>query len=208
MKDETSLAGAEAYRRAAFADDLSLTLQEAWARLAHGVRDRRSPFHTPAIATIGLDGRPRIRTVVLREADAEQGLLRFHTDLRGAKVGELRREPRVAVHAYDPRAKFQVRVEGIADIHFDDAVADEAWGGSRQMSRACYGTEPEPGTPLDVFNGFRIPSEEEEINAGRENFCAVLIRVATIETLYLDHAGHRRARFALGSATGSSWLTP
>lgn len=208
MKNETAPRSAEACRRAAFADDLALTLDEAWARLADGVRNRRSPFHTPAIATIGLDGRPRMRTVVLREADAGPGLLRFHTDRRGAKVAELRREPRIALHAYDPRAKFQVRVEGSAVIHLVDAVAESAWGASRQMSRACYGTEPEPGTPLDSFNGFRIPSEEGEINAGRENFCAVLIHVETIETLYLDHAGHRRARFALGSTVDSSWLTP
>jgi pyridoxamine 5'-phosphate oxidase len=76
--------------RPALADDLSLTLEEAWSRLTGGVRDRRSPFHTPAIATIGLDGRPRMRTVVLRGADAGQGVLRFHTDLRGGKVAEIR----------------------------------------------------------------------------------------------------------------------
>ncbi|HSP24801.1 MAG TPA: pyridoxamine 5'-phosphate oxidase family protein, partial [Saliniramus sp.] len=130
------------------------------------------------------------------------------TDLRGAKVAEIRREPRVALHVYDPRAKFQVRVEGRASLHFDDALADDAWDATRLMSRACYATEPEPGTPLDDVGAFHIPSEEDEINAGRANFCVVLIRAATIETLFLDHAGHRRALFRHGAGREPRWLTP
>jgi pyridoxamine 5'-phosphate oxidase len=208
MSNETKSVRVEPHERALFADDLALTLEEAWSRLTHGVRDRRSPFHTPAVATIGLDGRPRMRTVVLRGADAGQGTLRFHTDLRGAKVAEVRCDPRVALHAYDPRAKFQVRLEGRASIHFNDLVADKAWEASRLMSRACYATEPQPGTPLDEVGGFDIPSEENEINTGRVNFCVVLLHVATIETLYLDHAGHRRALFALGHPIDANWLTP
>jgi pyridoxamine 5'-phosphate oxidase len=194
--------------RPAFADDLSLTLEEAWSRLTGGVRDRRSPFHTPAIATIGLDGRPRMRTVVLRGADAGQGLLRFHTDLRGGKVAEIHREPRLALHAYDPRAKFQIRAEGRASVHVDDSVADHAWDASKPMSRACYATEPEPGAPLESVEDFKIPSDEEDIDAGRANFCVVVLRVMTLETLYLDHAGHRRALFTSGSPVKSRWLAP
>ncbi len=208
MSNETPSVRVEPYQRAAFADDLALTLEEAWTRLTHGVRDRRSPFHTPAVATIGIDGRPRMRTVVIRGADSVQRSLRFHTDLRGAKVVEIRGDPRIALHAYDPRSKFQVRVEGCASIHFDDPVADHAWDASKLMSRACYGTEPQPGAPLNEVGSFDIPSAEEDINAGRANFCVVLLHVASIETLYLDHAGHRRAVFALDDMIEAKWLSP
>jgi pyridoxamine 5'-phosphate oxidase len=202
-------AGFSAHRmRPAFADDLALTLGEAWASLDRGVRKRRSPFHTPAVATIGLDGRPRLRTVVLRAADADRRLLRFHTDIRGEKVAEIRREDRVALHAYDPGAKFQVRVEGRAGIHADDALADNAWEFSKLMSRACYGTQFRPGVPIERAEDFAIPSEEEEISAGRENFSVVLVRVERIETLYLARAGHRRAVFELGETVKARWLAP
>jgi pyridoxamine 5'-phosphate oxidase len=194
--------------RPRFADDLALTLEEAWASLDRGVRNRRSPFHTPAVATLGLDGRPRVRTVVLRGADSSERFLRFHTDIRGEKVAEIRRDDRVALHAYDPRAKFQVRVEGRANIHADDALADSAWDVSKLMSRACYGTQPKPGVALEHADSFVLPGDEEEISAGRENFSVVLIRVESIETLYLDHAGHRRARFELGDMLDARWLTP
>jgi pyridoxamine 5'-phosphate oxidase len=50
----------------AFYDDIEATLAHALALLVRGVPDRRSPFHHPVVATIGTDGRPRLRTVVLR----------------------------------------------------------------------------------------------------------------------------------------------
>ncbi|MCG6122414.1 MAG: pyridoxamine 5'-phosphate oxidase family protein [Microvirga sp.] len=197
------------YERPAFFDDLGETLAHAWACLVRGVNDRRSPFHTPSVATIGLDGRPRMRTVVLRGADPTARTLRFHTDLRGRKVAEIARDPRVALHGYDARAKLQIRAEGHAVIHADDAVADDAWAGSRSMSRACYAVAPAPGAPIETGGAFTLPSDDHEIDAGRDNFSAALIHVERIETLYLDHAGHRRAVFDVAAADGSGrWITP
>ena len=195
-------------QRPMFADDLDLTLQNAWASLVRGVRDRRSPFHTPTIATIAADGRPRMRTVVLRAADPVQRVLRFHTDLRSAKIVEIARDSRIALHGYDRADKLQIRVEGIASVHSDDGVADQAWEASRLMSRACYATQPGPGSPLENESDFFIPADEDEINAGRSNFSAVIIRVESIETLYLDHEGHRRAIFRLAEDMRPQWLTP
>jgi len=194
--------------RLTFVDDLGETLRHAWACLERGVKDRRSPFHTPSVATIGLDGRPRMRTVVLRDVDPAARTLRFHTDLRGLKVAEIARDPRVALHGYDARAKLQIRVEGRAVIHADEAVADEAWAGSRSMSRACYGVFPAPGTEMEEGGAFTLPGEEAEIDAGRSNFSAALIHAERIETLYLDHAGHRRAVFDVAAGGAGRWLAP
>ncbi|NBR79124.1 MAG: pyridoxamine 5'-phosphate oxidase, partial [Alphaproteobacteria bacterium] len=58
--------------------------------LERGAADRRSAFHTPTVATIGLDGRPRLRTIVLRACDTANRSLRFHTDARSDKINELR----------------------------------------------------------------------------------------------------------------------
>ena len=52
-----------------FFDDLDASLAHAWRLLTRGVNDRRSGFHTPAIVTVGLDGAPAMRTVVLRHVD-------------------------------------------------------------------------------------------------------------------------------------------
>ncbi|MGY6571102.1 MAG: pyridoxamine 5'-phosphate oxidase family protein [Salinarimonas sp.] len=196
------------YHRPDFADDLDATLRHAWACLTRGVKDRRSPFHTPSIATLGLDGRPRMRTVVLRAVDPATKRFRFHTDIRGLKVAEIQRDPRVALHVYDARGKFQLRMEGRAEIAAEGETADAAWDGSRMMSRACYATQPAPGTEMDAPDGFALPESDAEINAGRENFSTVIVTVERIETLYLDHAGHRRAAFDLAAQGAGVWLTP
>jgi pyridoxine/pyridoxamine 5'-phosphate oxidase len=193
----------------AFFNDLNETLAEAWRLLARGVADRRSPMHHPTVATLGLDGRPRVRTVVLRGVEPTERRLRFHTDLRSDKVAELRAEGRVALHAYDAKSKIQLRIDGIATVHTDDAVADAAWAGSRPMSRVCYGTSPPPGRPLSEPNAFTLP-DEAETDHGRANFTAVVVCVSSIEWLYLAYGGHRRALFtwAPGGAFAQTWLVP
>lgn len=192
----------------AFRDDLGATLSEAWRLLARGVADRRHGFHHPVLATSGIDGRPRARTVILRGVDAAARTLRFHTDARSEKVAEMAREERVALHFYDGGAKAQVRIEGSATIHADDAVADAAWAGSRPLSRACYGTEPAPGLAIAAAQAFTLPPEGET-DAGRANFRAVVVRAECLEWLWLAHGGHRRALFPFGTATAQAqWLVP
>lgn len=180
-----------------FYDDLPETLSESWRLVARGVTDRRSPFHHPIVATIGLDGRPRARTVILRGCDAASRSMRFHTDARSEKIAEIGQDPRVALHFYDPGAKIQVRIEGRASLHREDAVADAAWAGSRLFSRQCYGVAPAPGAPIDQGGDFALPETTEEATAGgRANFVAVVVSVERLEWLYLAAAGHRRAAFS------------
>lgn len=193
-----------------YADDLDTILPEAWRLLARGVADRRSPFHTICVANVDATGAPSMRTVVLRGVDVSAPALRFHTDLRSQKAADLARDPRIAVHGYDPGAKVQIRVSGRASLHTDDAVADAAWNGSRQFSRICYGVEPGPGAPLAEGGDFSLPETEAEIAAGRTNFAAVVVAVERLEWLYLAHSGHRRAAFTwdVAGRVSADWLVP
>jgi hypothetical protein len=190
-----------------FYDDLRGALDEAWRLLTAGVSDRRSGFHTVTIATIGLDGRPRVRTVVLRGCDRTSASLRFHTDARAAKTAELQHDPRIALHGYDPSQKIQIRIEGMARIHSDDALADAAWEASREFSRACYSIAPGPGTTIAAPDGYVMPQDSHAVASGRSDFRAVIIAATSLEWLYLAHAGHRRALFDLGTGEGR-WLAP
>ncbi len=76
----------------AFYDDLAGCLAEAWRRLEEGAA-HQSGFHTPALATIGRDGAPRLRTVVLRGVDRAARSLRVHCDARSAKAAEIAADP-------------------------------------------------------------------------------------------------------------------
>ncbi len=195
----------------AFDDTLRSTLAEAYRLIERGVKDRRNAMHTPSVATIGIDGRPRIRTVVLRDFNEAARTLRFHTDRRSEKVSELARDPRIGVHFYDEVAKVQIRIDGSAAIHCEGAIAEAAWTASQRMSRVCYGTDPAPGSVIERADAFRLPGLDPEIAAGREHFSAIVVTISAIEWLWLKSGGHRRAMFRFKNGTESvesQWLAP
>ncbi|WP_291299271.1 pyridoxamine 5'-phosphate oxidase family protein [Elioraea sp.] len=189
-------------------DDLPASLAEAWALLVRGAADRKHPFHTPAVATIGADGGPHVRTVVLRGASPPARRLRFHTDARSAKATELRARPRIAVHAYDPGGKIQLRLAGTATLHTNDDVANAAWKATKPLSRACYRVATAPGSHAsDPVAALAEIGDGDE--AGRAAFIAVTVTVVRMEWLYLAAAGHRRALFDWSSGSlRANWLVP
>lgn len=189
-------------------EDLAAIREAALALLARGAADRRAPAHTPSLATVGLDGRPRLRTVVLRSVEPGP-VLRIHTDRRSAKVAEIAADPRVALHVYDAGEAVQLRIDAVATLHRGDAVADAAWVASRPMSRICYGMEPGPGAPLPAGGAFTLPGDPDAVEAGRSAFVVILCRVTALEWLHLAASGHRRARFTVGGEeNGGRWLAP
>lgn len=176
-------------------DTLVESCSECFRLLARAVADRRAPMHTPSVASLGLDGRPRARVVVLRGFDASARTLRFHTDVRSEKFHELSADPRIAVLFYDAALKVQIRVEGRATLHHDDAVADQAWQDSQAMSRHCYATTPAPGSAIEEGGAFHVPKGRELTDDGKPHFVAVVTHFDRLEWLWLGSDGHRRARF-------------
>lgn len=196
-------------------DDLDSALAALWARLGRAVRDRRSPWHTPAVATTAADGAPRARIMVLRAVDSGTGLFRLHTDSRTGKVAELAATPRAALLFYDAGAKLQLRVEGTARIETEGEAAGAAWAAARPFSRRCYTAPLAPGTlapgptsglPPEFEGREPTPAESE---AGRPNFAILLVEAERIEFLHLAVTGHRRGRFdRAGAGWKGSWLIP
>ena len=87
--------------------------------LAAGEPDRTAMY----LATATADGRPSLRTVLLKAHDA-RGFV-FYTHLDGRKGHELLANPRAALLLHWPRVRdgVQVRIEG-AVVLVDDAEAD------------------------------------------------------------------------------------
>lgn len=192
----------------AFYDDLDLTLVEAWSLLSDGASGRKSPFHTPAVATVGPDGRPAVRTVVLRAADPDAWRVRFHTDARSAKVPEIEANPAIEIHAYDAERKIQVRLACRAGLHRSDGIAEDAWRNCPEGCRQIYRTRPTPAATV-ASPGDVTAEDGGDGEAGRGNFCVVECEVEALEWLYLAAKGHRRARFARENGRLSKqWLVP
>lgn len=185
-------------------DDLAGSLAEGWGLLVRGAADRRSPMHTISIATVDAQGLPRVRTVVLRAADPGHWRIRFHTDARSRKIAELARQPQVAVLAYHPQAKIQLRLTGLARVLAGDDAAP-IWAQVTTNGRQCYRVARAPGEPIVT------PADGAALDAdGQARFRAVEVDIAEIEWLYLAAAGHRRARFRRreDGSIESGWLVP
>jgi pyridoxamine 5'-phosphate oxidase len=192
--------------------NLDDVLDEIWMRWGRGRADRRSPLHTPAVATTGDDGAPQQRTMVVRAVERQQRLLRFHTDTRSGKFAQ---SGRAAVLGYDPGAKMQLRMSGDAEFATHGPAADSAWASASPSSRRAYLVDPGPGTIITDPGSGLAPSLEgrapdlSESEAGRTNFAVMLFVADRIDWLHLAASGHRRAQFMwTGAEWEGQWVVP
>lgn len=190
-------------------NDLAASADAAWQVVAAGVGDIRAPWHLPTIATVDRHGAARLRTVVLRGCDPAMRRIRFHTDNRSAKAGELAADPRIAVHAYDAGLKLQIQLAGRAEIVSAEGAGRAAWDSARLGSRACYAVAPGPGATIASGGAYAMPADEAGILAGSVHFAMIEVTVDRLEWLQLHEAGHRRAMFGwTGARWDGRWLVP
>jgi pyridoxamine 5'-phosphate oxidase len=180
---------------------------QIWQLLQRGVADRKHGFHHPTVATIGLDGRPKSRVMILRKAAQAERTLRLHADIRTQKWPELARTSAISVSLYDVTQRVQLRVEGEAMLHNQDDIARAAWVGSQPMSRVGYGCMPGPGEVIEMPDQFVLPNNPEMVDAGFENFGAIIVNVHSIEWLLLKQGQNRRAVFDLVHDK-AKWMVP
>jgi 3-hydroxyisobutyrate dehydrogenase len=186
--------------------------QDCWDRLVTGAIKSRTPFHTPSIATLH-QGDVSLRTVVLRKTLPTERELRFHTDVRSPKWQELSQNPSISALFYDAVDRIQLRVKGKAVLHHTNEITAEAWQKTSLSSRKCYLTLFSPSSfTEESTSGLTDDIEHEnytlaESESGYSNFGIVSIHVQSIDWLWLNHAGHRRAYFDYEKGV-NSWMIP
>jgi 3-hydroxyisobutyrate dehydrogenase len=174
--------------------------KDCWIQLVNGAIKSRTPFHTPCIASLN-NNALSLRTVVLRKAQPLEKELRFHTDIRSNKWKELQNDNSISALFYDTSTRVQIRVNGKANLHFNDEMTSEAWQKTSLSSRRCYLTESSPSSFSAIpTSGLSEEIEQEDFTladseVGAQNFGIVSIQVESMEWLWLNHAGHRRAFF-------------
>ncbi|WP_175856666.1 pyridoxamine 5'-phosphate oxidase family protein [Burkholderia anthina] len=194
-------------------ESLAQTYDRLWSCLESGVSVQRSPFTMLQAATLGLDGAPKVRTIVLRQVSRADRLLSFHTDVRSEKVAELRRDPRIAIVANDLDALVQIRAEGTVAICDDDAQRRAIWQSSRPHTLLLYRAPLRPGTPVASPEDAHLAASPSPGAApaddGYQNFCLLHVTVTRIDWLELARTGHRRAVFDLNDeGYEGSWVAP
>ncbi len=186
--------------------------QDCWNRLVTGAIKSRNPFHTPCVATLS-KGEVSMRTVVLRKALPEERELRFHTDVRSIKWDDLMINPAISALFYDADARVQLRIKGTAELHHENDITAKAWETTTLSSRKCYLTLHSPSSFTDSStSGLSEDIEQEkftlsESEVGYANFGIVSIRVQSIDWLWLNHSGHRRAFFDYEKES-YQWMIP
>ncbi|WP_353216906.1 pyridoxamine 5'-phosphate oxidase family protein [Sandarakinorhabdus sp.] len=188
-------------------------LAHAWSLLVRGGADRKSPMHTPVVASVDAEGLPQARTMVLRKADRAAGTLRFHTDARSPKAAQLHGRP-VSVLAYHAGENVQLRISGTGRVAADGEPVDALWNQSTLFARRCYLTQFAPGAVLpgpasglpDWIEGQQPTAEQ--IAPARPNFAVLWIDATAIEWLHLANTGHRRAVFRAADGWAGTWLAP
>jgi hypothetical protein len=186
-------------------DSLADILTEALSLLEEGAGDPASVWHTPTLATTGVDGTARLRTIVLRGWNSPARCAEIHTDLRSAKCAELRRAPQAGLHGWDATRRIQLRLAGRVRLHAGDAIAEQAWAGLRPASRSTYRVLPGPGAGLADPDGIAQTTEAEGFAA----FCVLHLTCDTLEWLQLRQGSHRRALFRwAGEDCTPMWLVP
>ena len=191
-----------------FYNSLELTLLEAENLISDGVENSKSMFHTPVLSSF-VEKTISTRTVVLREFDSKNRMLRFHTDSRSGKIEELKENSISSVHGYDPDLKVQIRLKGKTSLHIDNEISKKAWAESREMSKMCYSVKDSPGNKISSPEPFDLIKEEIDIELGYNNFAVLHFSYDSLEFLFLKGAGHRRSLFDWSSdQLESSWLIP
>ncbi|WP_234775492.1 pyridoxamine 5'-phosphate oxidase family protein [Paraburkholderia tropica] len=184
-----------------------------WACLAAAAADappEPAAFKAMQAATVGLDGSPSVRTVLLRKVSEPERLVTFHTDLRSPKLAELEREPRIALVGVDVTHNLQIRVSGKAAIVRQDAARQLAWRSSPDHSLLIYRTALAPGTPIGRPDDAFAAGHRSDETEGFANFCVVEVRLESLEWLKHSANGrHERSRYVRTGATWEpGWIAP
>lgn len=179
-------------------DDPMDLLPLLWAALAQACTDRQHGWRTPVLATLGRDGVPQARTVVLRGADPVAGTLAVFTDARSPKVTELAREPLASLVFWSPALQWQLRVQAQVTVHRQGPLVEQAWEQVARTSAARdYLSANAPGAAWS-------PEDADALRPDHR-LAVLLAQVQTLDWLQLSRDGHRRAHFAGGAG---SWRVP
>ena len=170
-----------------------------WSTLGRGVAEAAHPARCPTFATVSPDGWPEARTVVLRSADPQAGIVTVHTDLHSAKIKSLRTSLRAALHVWDAQQDLQIRLQAEVTIH-SGAQTHPLWDAIPDHAQQSYGVIPPPGTPIEHALAY-VKSPDPD------TFAVLTCTITKIDAVHLG-ADHRRANFSRVGHWRGQWLSP
>lgn len=196
------------------ASSLELIEKECWTLLQEGASRGKSALHTFVLGTRNQQG-IEMRTLVLRKTEKPRLALYSHTDLRSPKALQMKENGNCSLLFYDPVRRIQLRLQAEAMLHLQNETSSKLWKEANMSARKTYLSQrspgesissPEDGLPAHLSGKDPRPEESE---AGRMNFLVLEFNIKSIDWLFLNAQGHRRARIEYHE-TGfdASWVNP
>ena len=164
--------------------------QLIWDFFQQGVKNTKSAFHFPTIATCGTKSF-NLRTVVLRQVIREDNIVVFHTDIRSKKIAELKSNNKLFLHIYDKKNKIQIQAEGKAKIFYKEKINNLIWNSLSNNTKSVYLVNKTPGKKIANQKDFKNLTHDE----GYENFAIIKVKIYQIIFLQLSHSGNKKALF-------------
>ena len=173
---------------------------QIWKELGRATQDRHHEWRTPVLTTVGLNGLPNGRTVVLRRADADTRLLNIYTDRRSPKALELKNNPQAQFVFWSTRLSWQLRVRTKVQVLTTGPFVESLWQQVRHSKAASdYMAYAAPGEVFSSENSLSSTENEETY------FAVLQAEVVELDWLELSRSGHRRAKF---SGDTWRWVSP
>ena len=175
-----------------------------WDFLKQGVKNRKSAFHYPTVATSSIKTFS-LRTVITREIIIKDRVIIFHTDIRSKKIQDLKQNNLIIFHIYDKKNNIQIQAEGKVKIFNKSKQTERVWNSLSNKTKASYLIKENPGKKINNEKDFSYLSDKE----GYQNFTIVKTRINKITYLQLNFDGNKKAKIIYEKKnTKYYWLAP
>ena len=142
------------------------------------------------LATVNINGEPRVRTVVFRGWEEINNLILF-SDIRSQKIEDIKYQPLVELCWQFDKSKTQFRLRGKISMHVGTS-ADLYWKRLNERSKYTWNW-PTPGLKFQNYAEFSDNiSNLEEMSS---NFVVLKVNIIEVESLDLKTSPHKRIKW-------------
>ena len=166
-----------------------------WAQVKDS---KKHAFRFFTLATIASDGRPHVRTVVLRNFNPKDISFTIYTDSRSQKLQELEQDKRAQLLFYDPKRMLQIVVSVVL---LENINEDKIYNDIPEHSKKDYSSIIIPGSKINS-------PDKLQFNFSKGFFSKLIFKAETIEYLRLKRPNHLRAFFKIEDNWKGTFLVP
>ena len=167
-------------------------------QLKAALKYKKHAFRFFTLATRNLNGDSNLRTVVLRDFDAEQLQFTIFTDARSKKVKELKENSNAQFLFYDSKRMIQLIFSvKMIEIDYDDSI----YNSLPDASKRDYSSLQTPGSKI------KSP-DQVSYDDSKKHFIKINFKSLRLEYLRLKRPNHIRAVFDSKKSWKGQFLAP